>query len=199
MSEWRMREAIWTKSELDKEFASYIWNEYKSYDPEKAWLNSRQPALNYRGKLRIVVDFVRSIPSPETTRELDPRPRPWVVVLSDRERLTPRGLIDYEQMKRVSQITPLKSALGTRLLFDNYEDAYQRSRELSEYVAQKCQISHIDIFSKRSAKCRKCGYESFAELSGSYGDFNERGHAFTVRTAPLEPRDELIHVCQHNI
>lgn len=192
-----LKDPVWGMKELEQEFVGDVWDQYKNHDPERAWLNSLPPAPNYRGELRIAVDFVAIAPAPEHTRTLDPRPKPWVVVLTTKERLTPRGLSAYEEIKPVSAIEQLSIYQNSKLRFEDYEKAYQGSRELSNYVAQRCQLVGVDVLTPRTAECRRCKMEISSTGMGRYDSFTDKGHAILVRIAPLEPKDDIIHVCEH--
>lgn len=186
---------IWEMDELVEDFNYDMWRQYKTHDPDKAWLNSHQPALNYRGPKRIVVDFIRVMPSPQHQRILDPRPKPWAVILAEKEMLTPAGLIDFEDIKKVGLIKPLKLNKAT-MRYYTYDEAYEGSRQLSQQIALECVMQDKTILHPRTAHCGRCGRE-VKQKQGAWENFTENGHAILVREDPLEVKDTLIHVCEH--
>lgn len=187
---------IWDMDELIEDFDSDMWQQYKTHDPDKAWLNSFQPALNYRGSKRIVVDFIRVVPSVQHQKLLDPRPKPWAVLLTDKEMLTPKGLTVFEHIKKVGLIQPLKLNKDT-MRYYTYEEAYEGSRLLSDQVALNCVKEGISVLDPRTAICVRCEREVEQKIPGTWTDFTEEGRAIVVRERPLEPKDTLIHVCEH--
>ena len=187
---------IWQMDELTEEFDKDIWEQYKTYDPEKSWNNSRQPASNYRGPKRIVVDFVRIIPKDEHLKELDPRPTPWVATLCTEDQLTPKNLKNFEDIKKVSKVAEILELDGQRMLYHTYEKAYEGVRELSQQVLLKCVMQGQSILHPRTAQCGRCGLEVIQE-KGAWTDFTKDGHAILVKEKPLEVKDILIHACEN--
>jgi len=186
---------VWEMDELTEEFSKDIWEQYKTYDPEKSWFNSRQPASNYRGPKRVAVDFARIIPKHTHLAELDPRPTPWVVTLCTKEQLTPQNLKNFEDIKKVSKVVEILELDGQRMLYPTYEKAYEGVRKLSNQILLECVMQAKSILHPRTAHCGRCGLEVTQE-KGTWTDFTKDGNAILITEQPLKPKDILIHACK---
>jgi hypothetical protein len=130
-----------TREELIEEFREALAHEFESYDPEYEWKHGFTMFPNQIGNFRLVVGFDENyIPRSDQEREIDPRPRPWIVGYKDS--------IDG----RISTI----GAYGKDNWFETKREAYTQFAKLLLEISDKIVELEITEETPRQAKCMSC-------------------------------------------
>lgn len=133
----------WTRDELKEQFAPALLEQGKLYNPENEWYCGYKMFPNHiGGEYRLVIGFEADfIPRSSQEREIDPRPRPWVVGFR------------LEKEEKIHSI----GSWDNGNWFETYEEVVEQFDSYVKRISLAVEESGITAESPRQGKCTSCG------------------------------------------
>ena len=164
----------WTRDELIEQFAPALAEQQKLHDPVKEWERGFEMFPNHIcGKYRLVIGFDYGfVPRGNQEREIDPRPRPWIIGF---------------KLENDDKPTTIGSWLSGNW-FETYEEAVEQFKSYVNRISFAIDESGITSESPRQGKCTSCGTIQTWDA--------DKGYSGMVTLAPHLQFDALYDGCR---
>ncbi len=151
-----LAEKIWTEEELREQYAAYIKEQAKQYDPESQWkVAGWRMFPNHIGDCRMVIAFETRVDvHSDDLYEIDPKPKPWKIAYR----------------KKLDDPTYAPIGPYSENSFETLDEALNQFVLTAQRIEREFKAAGITEDSPRQGKCASCGsIYDWSEVHGYRG------------------------------